>query len=209
MEKLVMILRESDVTSLEQIIKGKESSQSSSPSRRKRSDMISSFESQNVTQEEFNIEAKYSQAIELWNSLKFLVSVAIKYKILDLPIPKLLSLVLESFPFSPIEYEQNSIAVNRTRYEKLQGEINDMTGLKKEVLEIFQTLWEHSENKIINFLIWKGDPRLLIHGNVDPTAVIREVGNSECCAKILEYFGSNKFSLPKNAIHYRGEILKW
>ncbi len=78
-----------------------------------------------------------------------------------------------------------------------------MTGLKKEVLEIFQTLWDNHENKIITFLIDKGDPRVLIHGSVDPNAVIKAITKSSQCSKIAKHFKGTKFTLPKGTIHYK------
>lgn len=95
----------------------------------------------------------------------------------------------------------------KTGYEQLQEEIRNMTGLKKEVLDIFETLWENYEIKIINFLILKGDPRVLIHGSVDPCAVIKAVTKSSNCMKIGKYFKGTKLILPKGSVHYNTEVL--
>lgn len=129
LEKLLLMLRENDVTYLEQIIKGKEMSNANS--KRKRSEMEISIDMNNVSQSTFNVEAKYAQVIELWNSVKFLVNVSIQNKIKDMPIDKLLSLILQSFPFSEIAYGQIYPQMIQVNYEQLQEEIKNMTGLKK------------------------------------------------------------------------------
>lgn len=49
------MLRENDVTMLEQIIKGKSLSSSSSPNKRKKSEMGMSLDPQNVAQNNFNV----------------------------------------------------------------------------------------------------------------------------------------------------------
>jgi hypothetical protein len=48
--------------------------------------MAISLDPESVNQTTFNVEAKYAQVIELWNSVKFLVNVSIKNKIKDLAI---------------------------------------------------------------------------------------------------------------------------
>ena len=80
---------------------------------------------------EFNVESKYAQIIELWNSIKFFVNLSIRNKIQDLPVEQLLSLILQSFPFSYLKYEQISEKFMQGEYEKLQEEIRNNTGLKK------------------------------------------------------------------------------
>lgn len=91
------------------------------------------------------MESKYAQIIELWNSVKFFVNISINNEVEDLPIEQLLSLILQSFPFSYLKYDQISTQFMQEEYEKLQEEIRNVTGLKKEVLEIFHTLWENYE----------------------------------------------------------------
>lgn len=53
-----------------------------------------------------NIEAKYAQLIEMWNSVKFYTKFSIEKGIKNLPIVNLLSLILQSFPFSYLKYSQ-------------------------------------------------------------------------------------------------------
>lgn len=48
--------------------------------------MSMSIDQQSSLQSTFNVEARYAQVIELWNSVKFLVNVSIKNNIGDLPI---------------------------------------------------------------------------------------------------------------------------
>lgn len=124
-----------------------------------------------------------------------------------MPTVKLLSLILQSFPFSEIKYEQISTNVMEINYQNLQEEIKNMTGLKKEVLEIFETLWENYQIDIIDYLIENGDPRILIHGSVDPIAVVKSITRSKQFMNIRKYFKNQKFVLPKGTIHYNTELL--
>lgn len=56
-------------------------------------------------------------------------------------------------------------------------------------------------------MIDKGDPRVLIHGSVDPIAVVKSITKSCQFSKIRQYFKTQKFVLPKGSIHYNTELL--
>ena len=65
-----------------------------------------------------------------------------------MPIVNLLSLILQSFPFSYLKYTQMKMSLQGSQrdgaidnYELLQEEINKVTGLKKEVMEIIDIVW--------------------------------------------------------------------
>jgi hypothetical protein len=64
---------------------------------------------QNITKNDMNIESKYAQIIEMWNSVKFYTKFSIKHGITNLPIVNLLSLILQSFPFSYLKYTQMTV----------------------------------------------------------------------------------------------------
>jgi hypothetical protein len=61
---------------------------------------------QSISKNDMNIEAKYAQIIEMWNSVKFYTRFSIEKGISNLPIVNLLSLILQSFPFSYLKYTQ-------------------------------------------------------------------------------------------------------
>ena len=69
-------------------------------------------------------------------------------------------------------------------------------------------MWENYEDKIIDFLIENGDPRVLIHGNIDPNAVIKSIYKGSACKSITKYYKNKKFSLPKGVLHYNSEVLE-
>lgn len=58
-----------------------------------------------------------------------------------MPVINLISLILQSFPFSYLKYTCAGGNVHKTNLESLDEEISNVTGLKKEVLEIFEILW--------------------------------------------------------------------
>ncbi len=104
-----------------------------------------------ITKSDLNVESKYSQIVELWNTVKYCVIFSLNNDFKLLPTINLVSLILDSFPFSQLEFFQiissqrdNKIYLKKQKifkYEKLQEEIKNMTVLKKEVLEIFDILW--------------------------------------------------------------------
>lgn len=47
----------------------------------------------------------------------------------------------------------------------------------------------------------------MIHGSVDPHAVIKAIRKSIHCRQVAKYFKGTKFHLPKGTIHYNTEIL--
>jgi hypothetical protein len=80
--------------------------------------------------------------------VKFYTRFSIEKGISNLPIVNLLSLILQSFPFSYLKYTQMKMSLQGSRrdaaidnYELLQEEINKVTGLKKEVMEIIDIVW--------------------------------------------------------------------
>lgn len=89
-----------------------------------------------------------------------------------MPVINLISLILQSFPFSYLKYTCAGGATHQSNLESLEEEINNVTGLKKEVLEIFEILWNKESRQIIDFLVEKGDPMILVHSSLDPTKVL-------------------------------------
>ena len=77
-----------------------------------------------------------------------------------------------------------------------------MTGLKKEVLEIFDLIWGYDQYKIIDYLIENGDPRILIHAGTDPNTVVKSIQQSSVSKEIAKYYKESKFLLPKDILHY-------
>lgn len=137
---------------------------------------------QNISKNDMNIEAKYAQIIEMWNSVKFYTRFSIEKGISNLPIVNLLSLILQSFPFSYLKYTQMKMSSQGSQaegaidnYELLQEEINKVTGLKKEVMEIIDIVWSKFNLEISEFLIERGDPRILIHCTIDPIKVLSTI----------------------------------
>ena len=55
---------------------------------------------------EGNIENKYSDTTNLWSGLKFYVSYSIQQELEEFRVDSLLSLILNSFPFSYLSYRQ-------------------------------------------------------------------------------------------------------
>lgn len=56
-------------------------------------------------------------------------------------------------------------------------------------------------------MIEKGDPRVLIHANINPNAVIKAICKSSASKAIAKYYRTSKISLPKATLHYNTEIL--
>ncbi len=171
LDKLFLILKTQDVSEIEETIRDKKenSNLKNSMHRTRRmssadlseeqmgqkqinstKDASSSFymAKQNISKNDMNIESKYAQIIEMWNSVKFYTSFSIEKGIQNLPIVNLLSLILQSFPFSYLKYTQMKMSLQGSQtdgainnYELLQEEINKVTGLKKEVMEIIDIVW--------------------------------------------------------------------
>lgn len=81
-----------------------------------------------------------------------------------------------------------------------------MTGLKKEVFAIFEILWSKESKQIVDFLVEKSDPRILIHSQLDPSKVLEAFKR---CSKLSEIKGylSGDFKLPKNYLHFNTDQL--
>lgn len=167
MEKLFLILKTQDVSKIEETIRDKKDSTTLKSSIHRTRRLSSSdlgedlqkaisltkepnnsffIESKNISKSDMNIEAKYAQLIEMWNSVKFYTKFSIEKGIKNLPIVNLLSLILQSFPFSYLKYSQINPEGAQSQealgnYEMLQEEIRKVTGLKKEVMEIIDIVW--------------------------------------------------------------------
>lgn len=115
LEKYSIMLKEIDIGKLEQLIQGKKVVEN----RRKPEEARSRKHSQDMTKKSSftgvdglqlvqasNIETKYSDTTTLWNGLKFYVSFSIAQELDEFKVDNLLSLILNSFPFSYLNYRQ-------------------------------------------------------------------------------------------------------
>lgn len=85
--------------------------------------------------------------------------------------------------------------------------MKSVSGLKKEVLEIFDALWRRYNKSILSLIIEKSDPRILIHANLDPVLVMHSLLETSQLKSVLHYYKTTKLSLPKNYLHYSRDIL--
>lgn len=148
LDKLFIMLKNTDMNTIEDIIKSRNENSNMKESliRRKKSwhelddreSLHFSFYQENMHEDEIkhnlNLEEKYGEIIELWNSIKFYIQFAIKIELKEMPVINLLSLILQSFPFSYLKYTTAGGAMHQANLESLEEEINNVTGLKKEVL---------------------------------------------------------------------------
>jgi hypothetical protein len=62
--------------------------------------------------------------------------------------------------------------------------------------------------EISEFLIERGDPRILIHCTIDPIKVLATIYASSKLKEIYKYYVKGvKLNLPKNILHYSGDNL--
>lgn len=122
LEKYSMMLRETDINKLEQMIQGKKQLEVkrkmsgdrirprglSSGNPIKSSFTGASFMGEDKIKEikENNLESKYSDTTLLWNGLKYYVGFSIAQELEEFKVDSLLSLILNSFPFSYLSYRQ-------------------------------------------------------------------------------------------------------
>ena len=66
--------------------------------------------------------------------MKFYIQFAIKIQLKEIPILNLISLILQSFPFSYLKYTYVGSPNHQINLEAIEEEIVNITGLKKEVL---------------------------------------------------------------------------
>lgn len=151
---------------------------------------------------ENNIENKYSDTTNLWSGLKFYVSYSIQQELEEFKVDSLLSLILNSFPFSYLSYRQYHPETVKEMARVIQEEVRSVSGLKKEVLEIFDVIWKRYGKSILSLIIEKSDPRILIHANLDPVLVMHSLLESASLRSILHYYKATKLSLPRNYVHY-------
>lgn len=120
----------------------------------------------------------------------------------------LLSLILNSFPFSYLSYRQYHPETVREMARVIHEEVKNVSGLKKEVLDIFDALWKRYNRSIMGLIIEKSDPRILVHCNLDPVMVMQSLLDSTAMRTISQYYRNNKLSLPKNYAHYNRDVLQ-
>ncbi len=56
-------------------------------------------------------------------------------------------------------------------------------------------------------MVERGDPRVLVHCNIDPIKVLATIFRNRKLVEVLKYYRSAKLNLPKTALHYNGEVL--
>lgn len=75
-------------------------------------------------------------------------------------------------------------------------------------MEIIDIVWSKFNVEICEFLMERGDPRILIHCTIEPLRVLTTIN---CCSSVKEvakYYSKGRVSLPKSHCHYSGEILQ-
>lgn len=90
----------------------------------------------------------------------------------------------------------------------IHEEVRNVSGLKKEVLDIFDVIWKRYNRSILSLIIEKSDPRILIHCNLDPVVVMHSLLESSNMRSVLQYYRNTKLSLPKTYMHYNRDILQ-
>jgi hypothetical protein len=104
--------------------------------------------------------------------VKYYLEFAVRVELKEMPIINLLSLVLSSFPLSYLKYTSVGSPEHTLILEPLEEEAATVTGLKKEVFAIFEILWSKESRQIVDFLVEKSDPRVLVHSQLDPSKVL-------------------------------------
>ena len=75
-------------------------------------------------------------------------------------------------------------------------------------MEIIDIVWSKFNLEISEFLIERGDPRILIHCTIDPIKVLSTLFVTSKVKEIYKYYRKSvKLNLPKNYLHYSGDIL--
>lgn len=69
-------------------------------------------------------------------------------------------------------------------------------------------MWKKQHKAILNLIVEKCDPRILIHANLEPVLVLHSLLESQPLRTVLAYYKNAKLSLPKSYTHYNREILQ-
>mgnify|MGYP006910306005 CR=1 FL=1 len=136
------------------------------------------------------------------------MSYSIQQELEEFRVDSLLSLILNSFPFSYLNYRQYHPDIVREMAKVIHEEVRNVSGLKKEVLDIFDVIWKRYSRSILSLIIEKSDPRILVHCNLDPVIVMHGLLESSSLRSIVQYYKNTKLSLPRNYIHYNRDVLQ-
>ncbi len=75
-------------------------------------------------------------------------------------------------------------------------------------MEIIDIVWSKFNLEICEFLIERGDPRILVHCTIDPIKVLSTIHLTSKLKETYRYYNKNvKLNLPKNYLHFNGDIL--
>ena len=81
------------------------------------------------------------------------MSYSIQQELEEFRVDSLLSLILNSFPFSYLNYRQYHPDIVREMAKVIHEEVRNVSGLKKEVLDIFDVIWKRYSRSILSLII--------------------------------------------------------